>query len=249
MIFVKNTPNNAGVAIYGDYLDFKELYEALHIIVGGEDEYPSYEAARIRVLAVCYDLRHALMGNRQIEFVDNGLDAEKMKRLSMIAPSKNIYLTINVLWPEILFVAMTLNDFVLLHARKQAKSRHDPIMDKKNIWDATIAQIRMFQASIAKSIRENLSQASFSRIMNIMNHHFNYFDSYATQYLDMLNCRFLDMDKEKRLKNLPVMAKRIAEQGEEYREVKSEVLAAAREYNCTANDIRLQLEYPEYIEW
>lgn len=34
MIFVKNTPNNTGVAIYGDYMDFENLYEVLHAVVG-----------------------------------------------------------------------------------------------------------------------------------------------------------------------------------------------------------------------
>lgn len=59
MIYVTNTSNNAGVAIYGDCLDFDALYEALHIVVGDEDEYVRYKAARIRILGVCYDLRHA----------------------------------------------------------------------------------------------------------------------------------------------------------------------------------------------
>jgi hypothetical protein len=52
MIFVTNTPNNTGVAIHGDYLDFNELYEALHEIVGDEDEFLAYGTARLRVLGV-----------------------------------------------------------------------------------------------------------------------------------------------------------------------------------------------------
>jgi len=36
MIFVRNTPNNAGVAIYGDYNDFVGLYQALHDFIGEE---------------------------------------------------------------------------------------------------------------------------------------------------------------------------------------------------------------------
>ena len=39
MIYVKNTPNNTGVAVYGDHRDFEGLYEALHDIVGNEDEF------------------------------------------------------------------------------------------------------------------------------------------------------------------------------------------------------------------
>ena len=81
MIFVKNTPNNTGVAIHGDHMDFENLYDALHTVTGNEDEFVAYEAARIRVLGVCYDIRHALMGDREIEFVDNGMDVEKKRRI------------------------------------------------------------------------------------------------------------------------------------------------------------------------
>ncbi|MEW9674265.1 hypothetical protein [Ammoniphilus sp. 3BR4] len=88
MIFATNTPNSMGIAIYGDYMDFEELYEALHAIVGEEGEFPSYDTPRLRVLGVCYDIRHALMGDREIEFVDNGMDEEKKKRMGVITPDK-----------------------------------------------------------------------------------------------------------------------------------------------------------------
>lgn len=57
---------STGVAIYGDFMDFETLYEQLHEIVGDEEDFPAYYDARIRVLGVCYDLRHALMGDREI---------------------------------------------------------------------------------------------------------------------------------------------------------------------------------------
>ena len=239
MIYVTNTPNNAGVAIHGDFMDFDELYDALHSIVGDEDQYPPYEAARIRVLGVCYDIRHALMGDREIEFVDNGMDEDKMKRLSVITNNKNIYLVINVLWPEMLFVTMALNDFILLNRKK---CKHPQ-------WDKTNAAVRKFQAAVTECIRQTVSEASFKRMINKMIHDYTWFDGYAAQYIDMLNCRFLAMDKEKRLKNIPTMAKRLAEWGQEYRGVRDAVIDAARTHNCPVDDIRLQLEYPEDIEW
>ena len=125
MVYVKNTPNNTGVAVYGDYMDFENLYEALHTVVGDEDEFVGFEAARTRVLGVCYDIRHALMGDREIEFVDNGMDEEKKRRMSVLASDKNVYLKIYVLWPEILFVTMALNDFIRLYARKKAKKSYE----------------------------------------------------------------------------------------------------------------------------
>jgi hypothetical protein len=86
-------------------------------------------------------------------------------------------------------------------------------------------------------------------MMNIMLREYTWYESYATQYLDLLNCRFLEMDKEKRLKNIPVMAKRIAEQGQEYNEIKNEVINASRKYNCEFEDVALNLDFPEDIDW
>jgi len=163
MIYITNTPNNTGVAIHGDYMDFKEIYQSLHTIVGEEEEYPSYEAARIRVLGVCYDIRHALMGDREIEFVDNGMDQDKMRRLSVITHNKNVYLVINVLWPEILFVTMAINDFILLN-RKKCKHQQ---------WDKTTAAVRKLQATVSECIKQTVSDASYKRMINMMIRDYN----------------------------------------------------------------------------
>lgn len=249
MIFVRNTPNNTGAAIYGDFPDFEHLYEALHNVSGAEEEFIGYEAARLRVLAVCYDIRHALMGDREIEFVDNGMDEEKKRRMSVLAPDKNVYLKINVLWPEMLFVVMALNDFIRLYARKQAKKSYDFILDKQNIWDESIALVRVFQAAIAKCIKETVSDASYRRMMNLMNKDYTWFDRYTRQYIDVLNCRFIEMDQEKRLKSIPTMAKRLAERGTEYQKIRDEVKAAARHNNTFEDNISPPIEYPDDFEW
>lgn len=249
MIHVKNTTNNTGVAIYGDHMDFEILYEALHNVLGDEGEFVSYDAARIRVLGVCYDIRHALMGDREIEFVDNGMNPEKMKWMSKVTPEKNVYLKINVLWPEMLFVIMALNDFVRLYARKKAKKSYDLMLNKQTVWNEEIAHVRVLQAAVAKCIKETVTEASFRRMMNLMNKDYTWVDGYATQYLDILNCRFLNMNSEKRLKSIPTMAKRLAEQGDEYRQVKIEVVAAAKKYNTSEDNIRPMVDYPDDIEW
>jgi hypothetical protein len=249
MIYVKNTPQNAGVAIYGDFMDFERLYDSLHNVVGDEDEFISYETARMRVLGVCYDIRHALMGDREIEFVDNGMDEAKMRWLSAITPDKNVYLKINVLWPEILFVSMALNDFLLLYAEKKAKNSYNVLLDKQNIWDESIAHVRVFQAALSSCIKETISQNSFSRMLNLINHHSTCTDGFITQYVDILNCRFLNMNPQKRLKEISIMAKRLAERGEEYQQIKNEIIAAAKHYNCPVDNISPGVNYPEDVEW
>lgn len=52
------------------------------------------------------------------------MDVNKKKLMSVIPCDKNVYLKINVLWPEILFVTMALNDFILLYARKKTKKNY-----------------------------------------------------------------------------------------------------------------------------
>jgi hypothetical protein len=67
--------------------------------------------------------------------------------------------------------------------------------------------------------------------------------------VDILNCRFFEMDKEKRLKTIPTLAKRLAEQGDEYQQIKKTVFTAVRDYNCSVDDIEPQVEYTEDIKW
>lgn len=251
MIFAKNTPNCAGVAIYGDFADFENLYEALHTVVGNEDEFVACDAARIRVLGVCYDIRHALMGDREMEFVNNGLDEEKKRRMSVLAPDKNVYLKINVLWPEMMFVIVALNEFLKLYAQKLAKTKYcsDLFTENKVIWDKHIAQVRMLQAAVADCLKQTVSDNIHVRILNILNGRFVFVDRYVTQYLDILNERYIKMSKEKRVKNLSNIARRIVERGQEYRDLECELEEEAKRYNCNMDDLRLELDFPEDIEW
>lgn len=251
MIFAKNTFHNMGVSIYGDYQDFENLYEALHHVVVDEDESSEYFSASIRVLGVCYEIRHALMGNRDFEFVDNGLNDEKKKRMALVAPDKNMYLKINVLWPEILFVNVALNDFLELYAKRQLniKQSNNLYAEAKISWDRTIAQVRMFQAAVTECLRETISKGAFTRLINIMNQDYMYTNGYKTQYIDVLNDRFINMDSEHRLKNISIFAKRIAERDKEYRELESDLLEEARKRNCSILDLRVAINYPEEIIW
>jgi len=149
MLTLRNTPNLRGIEISGDYLDLDTLYMSLLTIVGDEGEYGNYEGARLRILGVQYDIRHAFQGDREFEFVRNGMDVDRMKLLEMITPEKNLYFKCQVYYPEALFVTLALNDFIRLYAKKQVKSAPFPLLDKKNLWDAHIATARLFQSLVA----------------------------------------------------------------------------------------------------
>jgi len=57
------------------------------------------------------------------------------------------------------------------------------------------------------------------------------------------------MNGEERLKSISIMAKRLADPGKEYDKMKRDVLEAAAKYNCPVEDLRLNLDFTEDIDW
>ena len=251
MLTIRNTANLAGIEISGDYQDLDTLYMALLFITGDESEYLNYEGARLRILGVMYDIRHAFQADREFEFIDNGMDAESMKLLGMITPDKNLYYKVNVYYLEALFVTMAINDFIRLYAKKQAKSSTYPLVDKKILWDSHIATARLFQSLVANCLKEAVTEASYKRILNLLHKDYTWTDGYTTQYLDMLNIRYLNIEeKEERAKSLSTLVKKMTEKGKEYQEIERGVRETAIANNCSTEDIRLSnWDYPEDIEW
>jgi pyruvate/2-oxoacid:ferredoxin oxidoreductase alpha subunit len=88
MISIVNTPNFTGVTIRGDYYDLYNLVQALYEIAISEfsEKHQEYIDMSLRVLSVCYDIRHAFMAHRDIYLVDNNMTEEKMKWHSLIVP-------------------------------------------------------------------------------------------------------------------------------------------------------------------
>lgn len=256
MITIKNTENLAGICISGDFNDLDKLVDAFYVITIDEfsEKNKSHIAISTRVLGLCYDLRHAFQGDREVELVDNGMDEDKMKFHSIIAPRNNVYYKCNYLYPEMFFVMLALNELVKLRIRELVKSKYvySNVLDKNAIWDGNIATIRSFQAEFMKCVKEVLTEASFTRWLKFMNGDYINIEEIAGQYVDLQNIKYINMTKEKRLKNLATIAKRIAEfrSDTEHREIKEVVAEAAKEHGCCEGDIRLKgIEYPEEILW
>jgi hypothetical protein len=240
MIHIAPTSHYAGVTIAGDYDDFNLLYDSLHNIVGLEEENVDFYNARIRVLGLCYDIRHAFMGNRECEFRDNGITREKMKWLGISVADQNLYYSCKTYYPELLFIMMALNDFIAIYEQKKAANQ---------LWDRNITTVRSFQAAVMDSLSNTLKPQTFKLMQkNMSKTDRPSFSRFYTAYLDELNIRFLDWDAEKRLKNISIIAKHLAEQGKPYQETVDNILEAARENNCHPSQIKYGYEYPEYEE-
>lgn len=238
MFYLESTPNHVGVYVAGDWDDLDELYNALHLVIGEEVE--RYEPTRIRILSICYDIRHARMGQRRVRFVENGLTPDSMRMMGIAASPSNVYYQFEVFWPEMLFVAFALNDY-LRDWEKQ-----------KNLlpWDRTAAIIRKFQAAVADCLERTLTPHRFALLKRHMELRYSgYYLEYTTQYIDELNLAILAMSPEKRLESIGTMGKRVAEKGKAYQELKQEIYEAARYHDVPPAQIRYPEDYPDEIDW
>lgn len=255
MIKINSTDNLAGISISGDYDDMERLVDAFYAIT--VDQFDRKKARYVemstRVLGLCYDIRHAMQGDREIDLVANGMNEEKMKWHSTIAPRNNVYYKCNYLYPEMFFVTLALNELIKLRMNELAKTKYlvEPL-HKQVIWDETIAILRLFQAEFMACVREVLSEAAFRRWIALMNNSALAIENIAGQYIDLQNIKYLEMSKEKRCKNLSIMAKRIADfaHDRDHTEIKAIVVEAAKLHDCAQDSISLVgLEYPDEIEW
>ena len=243
MISAAFTPNLGGIVVQGDLLDFEELYDSIHAIVAFEDDGTPdpHETLRLMALAVCFDIRHAIMGEREFVFVDNGMDNEKKKCMGVLTPDKNIYYSFKFYIITMVFAVMALEYFILRYARQYNASSD---------WDKTIAAVRKLQAVVMDCLKQQLTMTNYKKVVrNIGNFTYNYRGKYVQQYLDEQTIKYLNMNREKRLKSLPGTIVRLAEMGEGYKEVKQVIQEAAATYGCPEDEICLEKDYPEEIDW
>ena len=221
MINITNTPNMTGVLLAGDSEDFEALYDALHIIVGPEETAFGLAEARMRVLGLCYDLRHARMGNRNVVFHEHGLDAEQMKYLAIVGPTHNLYLSFETYWPEMLYIVFVLNEFIESYERRP----------KTHTWDENIAIVRLFQSKVLKLAGETMTDKQFAsfkkRTDGTKALSYSFYANLYTQYVDYLNLLWIAMDKEERQKKLSIFAKRLNQHTTDYEKLKKRIDEAA----------------------
>ncbi|GAB6507045.1 hypothetical protein bcgnr5385_61090 [Bacillus cereus] len=110
--------------------------------------------------------------------------------------------------------------------------------------------VRSFQSAIAKCLRETLPETKFKNARR-------YFKSYTpgkynrftTMYVDDLNITHLEMPPEKRVNQLGILVKRLADFPDDYYDLHFHVLESAKRHDCHPTDLRYSRAYPEEWEW
>lgn len=256
MIKLENTENLTGISIVGDYYDLDNLVEAFHTITVDEfsGKNSEYIEMSTRILSICYDIRHAYQGDREVVLMDNNMDEHKMKYHSIITNTTNVYYKCTCLYPEMIYTMLALNNLIDLRMKELTKKKYMPDMslDKKVVWDKTIATIRSFQSEFALCMKELLTERQFSIWLRYMNEDSFLIYPMYHQFLDVINVEYIHMSKEQKQNILNKISKRIAlfYDDDDYFAMEKSIDDAAKGFNCHKSEIILKdLEYPEDIEW
>ena len=255
MIQTKPTEHLTGITIQGDFKDFYGLVDSIYRMTGLEEDYADYYyGVKNRLLGMCYDIRHAFMGDREIVLNDNGMDKEKMKWHGQITPTQNVYYSVNVLFPEAVFIAASVPKMYIFSSGYYGERGNreyeelpplpfaDYIRDKANL--------DVLCAGIWQALGETVGDDELEKIIYLMRRTDENYINYATHYIDKCNLELLKTEADKRKDKIRNIAKRIVKKPQAYKNMENDLKYWAKEYKTTIYEIEDPgLKYPEDIEW
>jgi hypothetical protein len=239
MLTIQPTEMLTGFRISGDYWDIDSLLAAIYEVTGDENRYFDFQGARNRILHVCLELRKATKGEHNIEFVTNGVHKGLEKEKKILAPKKNVYFSVEILIPELIFTAIALNDFIRLH-----QEMIDPSM-----WNIHVATVRNFQATMAAALEELLEEEHYTVFLQMLHAKQPFYFRYAAQYVDVLNIEYLHLSFEERKSHISAYALRLLMEDDSYISLKEQLMTTANVTKNAVHELSLSIKYPETIVW
>ena len=250
MLTIKTTEKLTGVVVSGTYGDLNNLYDALSNVIGEEWSYPEFEACRIRVLRLCYDIRHAYQGDRNRGKVEFGEEV----------------FSFEYLWPEMVFIFAVLDDFnrlsegsgcYLKQENAEQMFYHPDTRDMllERLPD-DIALVRYFQNLIKNAFQRTIDPKRYKKIMSAYEKGYSYtlykryFHDFCCQWVDIQNVKYLKRAPEKRKSFLATVSEKILFNNTEYDSLKISLAAYAAANNVPYYELEVDgMQYPDEIEW
>lgn len=252
MITVCPTKNLLGVTIQGDYNDFSELVESIYRITTYAEKYGDiYYAVSNRLLAICYDIRHAYQGDREVALKDNGMNKELMEWHDVKASCENVYYSCNVFFPQAIFVAFSANNFCN-YLSYYSKRNHDELFEQYPVTASILdkANIDMLCAGIYQALEEVIGKEEMKKLLKLKNKEDEYYINYLTQFIDKCDMDLLKTSVDKRASKIKTIARGIACKPKSYYDLEYAFKIAAKEQNVSIYELcDSSVEYPEEIEW
>lgn len=257
MITASPTENLTGITIQGDFDDFNELVDSIYRLTATDEEKTDYYfGAKSRLLGVCYEIRHTCMGDRDIILKDNGMTSEKMGWHNKITPTQNVYYSVNILFPEAIFIAASASSMCSLsflnygiRGRARAEHKYAPSFSFSN-YIRDKANLHNLCTGIWQALGEVIGDEELENIYRLRERTDEDYMDYVTHYIDKCNIELIDTAVEKRKDKLRNLAKRIIKKPQGYKSMEYDLNYWAKEYKTTIYELYdSKLEYPEDIEW
>lgn len=264
MLSVEMTPRLLGFEISGTYHDLDELYDAIWDLT--VPEYDSPEDPRpqgtpdeatmsTRLLALCYDLRMAKEGNRNVELTDSGMSSHLKEAWPEVYQEHNVTFSVEVLYPEAMYEALAL--VYLSDRRERYLSGNDTYYSlgrtrDKYLLDKSNAIVHNYLARLLAAVEKKATPARYRKVIkDVCAHHHNLPDLYQ-QWVDEQNFEYADTAPEKRAERLSIVVRRLAnfDNDESYRSLKEDIDTYARNHNTWRENVRITGDYESlYCDW
>lgn len=191
MIQIKTTPNLYGISLQGDYPDLNELYDSISrylslYMTRMADFYPYHEYEYL--LSLNYDIRHAYMGTRGVEIVENnasavGVQAENIFQLPDESQKEfqavrnkhkkgNLYFSVEILYPLVFHYLIAFEN-ILADEIDETWFVWDPKPQERWLEEYTLldaacdrSQISLFNVKLWKNIQELLGAEKAKELYN-----------------------------------------------------------------------------------
>ncbi|MDD3416923.1 MAG: hypothetical protein PHY47_23505 [Lachnospiraceae bacterium] len=255
MLQTKPTEHLMGITIQGDYNDFSELVDSIYSVTGlDENSEDIYYGVKNRLLGICYDIRHAYQGDRNVVLVDNNMNRDKMKWHEMITPEQNVYYSVEVLFPEAIFVAAAVPHMYMFSdkyygSRANKSEMSIPPVPYSNMMRDK-ANLDVLCGGIWQALGQVIGDDELERIIHSYQLAREDYMDYATHYIDKCNIELYKTPVDKRKDKLRNIAKRIVKKPQAYFSMEQNLKYWAKEHKTTIYELKdPKLEYPEKIEW
>ena len=250
MLKIETTENLTGITISGNPSDMHTLYDALTLLVGNEGSYPEYDQCQLRVLGLCYDIRHAYQGDRD----------------SFEEPYGETGYAFSYYWPEMIFITGVLEDYFRLAGSERLyllKDQHVYTGFREGVREELldrlpddIAYLRYFQTLVRNALHRTIDHKRYTRIFNALDKGYSYtltpqsFRCYCPQWIDFQNVNYLKRAPEKRKSYLATIAEKILFENSDYEWMKQDLMEYEKEIGLPYYEIELKgMQYPDAFEW
>ena len=160
MLMIRTTPHLYGITLAGDYEDLNELYDSisryLDFYQTNAETWPYHEYEYM--LSLNYDIRHAWMGSRNAEIIENNADSfpDDPSHIRKKCAHGNLYFSVEILYPLVFHYLNVLDTILDEYLLPAAHTKKPDFMEEYSALQANHdrAQIRLFTSLLWKNLQE-----------------------------------------------------------------------------------------------